>query len=343
MNDQTTTSAQASPTTAEDNFRTLFHRTAKLNDAVSALLNPAWGSETGLIPPGHPLYVGEETSASNGVTAGMRDLSIPEQAPAAARPRCTCAGVGFGDGSCKVHNPPADDEDAQRTARRDSTRNLLDRLQRMGLTDPERALLRQHVEAEMREADTARSVAAGNKRHVQVMYAELEQANEAARRALEQRQEMAEERYAWQERGDRAEREAETADRIRAEAQRTRDQHAAVLAEVLAAFVHKVDGYRVPRVRAEADVVTLEKWRSVVAPTAERPWWVDVAEIRAELEELRGHLRYVLDYRGPGHDHQVEGRWDRDGSPCDHCARLAAARAALGGVEQPTTPDGSTA
>jgi hypothetical protein len=35
--------------------------------------------------------------------------------------------------------------------------------------------------------------------------AALGQAEEAARRALEQRQEMAEERYAWQERGDRAE------------------------------------------------------------------------------------------------------------------------------------------
>ncbi|MGW5003294.1 hypothetical protein ACWEP8_37200 [Streptomyces hydrogenans] len=49
----------------------------------------------------------------------------------------------------------------------------------------------------------------------------------------------------------------------------------------------------------------------------------------ADLEALRGHLRYVLDYQGPGHAHVVPGRWDADGSPCDHCARLAAARTAL--------------
>uniref|UniRef100_UPI0007C48C8C HIT family protein n=1 Tax=Streptomyces capuensis TaxID=1464056 RepID=UPI0007C48C8C len=44
---------------------------------------------------------------------------------------------------------------------------------------------------------------------------------------------------------------------------------------------------------------------------------------------LREHLRYVLDYSGPPHEHEVPGQWDADGSPCDHCARLAAARAAL--------------
>jgi len=49
----------------------------------------------------------------------------------------------------------------------------------------------------------------------------------------------------------------------------------------------------------------------------------------AAVEALRGHLRYVLDYKGPGHAHVVPGRWDADGSPCDHCARLTAARAAL--------------
>lgn len=37
------------------------------------------------------------------------------------------------------------------------------------------------------------------------LHAEVEQANEAARQALKQRQEMAEERYVWQQRGDRAE------------------------------------------------------------------------------------------------------------------------------------------
>lgn len=92
---------------------------------------------------------------------------------------------------------------------------------------------------------------------------------------------------------DRIAEDRDTADRIRAEVQRDRDQHAAVLAEVLAAFVHKVDGYRIPRVRAEADVATLEKWRSVVAPTAERPWWQQVAKARAELEQAQAAIERV--------------------------------------------------
>ncbi|MFF8953862.1 hypothetical protein ACF09I_34450 [Streptomyces sp. NPDC014940] len=50
--------------------------------------------------------------------------------------------------------PPADD-DARRAARRDSLRILLTRAA-AGLTPDEDALLRQHTEAEIREADTAR-------------------------------------------------------------------------------------------------------------------------------------------------------------------------------------------
>ncbi|WP_439947212.1 hypothetical protein [Streptomyces sp. BBFR109] len=50
----------------------------------------------------------------------------------AAEPRCTCAGVGFGNGDCAVHYPPAPAAD-------------------------EEALLCQHVAAEIREADTARA------------------------------------------------------------------------------------------------------------------------------------------------------------------------------------------
>ncbi|WP_329390138.1 HIT family protein [Streptomyces sp. NBC_01716] len=49
--------------------------------------------------------------------------------------------------------------------------------------------------------------------------AELESANESAQKALEQRQEMAEERYVWQERGDRAE---ALAARLRAELEQAR-------------------------------------------------------------------------------------------------------------------------
>ncbi|MFE6903816.1 hypothetical protein ACFVFJ_44545 [Streptomyces sp. NPDC057717] len=43
------------------------------------------------------------------------------------------------------------------------------------------------------------------------LYARLDAEEEASRRLLAQRQEMAEERYAWQERGDRAEAAVERA------------------------------------------------------------------------------------------------------------------------------------
>jgi len=49
-------SQQTRPLTADEQFRMLFDRTAKLNDAVSALLNPNWGANVGIIPEGHPLY-----------------------------------------------------------------------------------------------------------------------------------------------------------------------------------------------------------------------------------------------------------------------------------------------
>lgn len=137
--------------------------------------------------------------------------------------------------------------------------------------------------------------------------------------------------------------ETETADRIRAEVQRDRDQHAAVLAEVLATFVNPVYGFRLPRRQSvPVDVVTLDKWRSVVAPTVERPWWVQLDEVRAELgeaqaatERVRGTLHEVLakfavgaaygerpTYTVPGDvDKETFDRW---------CA-------ALDGTEQPTT------
>ncbi|MFF6844715.1 hypothetical protein ACFY8X_38995 [Streptomyces tanashiensis] len=49
----------------------------------------------------------------------------------------------------------------------------------------------------------------------------------------------------------------------------------------------------------------------------------------ADVKTLRAHLRYVLDYDGPGHAHAIPGHWDADGSPCDRCAALTAASAAL--------------
>lgn len=186
---------------------------------------------------------------------------------------------------------PAADEDAARTARRDSLRNLIGGGERIALALDETALLRRHVEAEIREHDTMRAVAAGNRRHVQVMYAEVEAANESAHRALQQRQEMAQERYVIQEQRD-------TADRIRAEAQRDRDQHAAVLTEVLATFGPMKDTYDGPvsYYDGSADIQPeqFERWRSTIAPTVERPWWETVTELRDELKQMRA-LAPMLD------------------------------------------------
>jgi len=70
----------------------------------------------------------------------------------------------------------AADEDAQRTARRVSLRVLLNRLNNgLPFTASEAQLLTRHVATEITEHNTARSVAAGNKRHVQMFMPELDQ------------------------------------------------------------------------------------------------------------------------------------------------------------------------
>jgi hypothetical protein len=259
-----------------------------------------------------------------------------------------------------VDPAPAFDEDAQRATRRNSLLNLLDRLDRTRtLTSEERTLLRQHIDAETREHDTMRSVAAGNKRHVQVMYADLQQAQrragqaeeslriahetsnkaEAARAEEERlRLALAQERDRWKDRAEAARHEREvtaadleTADRIRAGAQRDRDQQAAVLTEVLRQFTHETHPGRRCLQSGHVPVETVERWRSVVAPIAERPWWVGVAEIRAELEQAQTAIKRVRDVvddgppAGTAPGGEWEGGWD---------SAMDAARAALDGTEQ---------
>lgn len=50
-------SEQTRPATPEEDIRALYKRTARLNDRVSALLYPAWGTKHGILPEGHPLRV----------------------------------------------------------------------------------------------------------------------------------------------------------------------------------------------------------------------------------------------------------------------------------------------
>ncbi|MGW1267561.1 hypothetical protein [Streptomyces sp. NPDC002491] len=79
--------------------------------------------------------------------------------------------------------PPAQQqtaEDAHRTERRANIRQRLDQLGRRGILGASATeLLSNQVEAEMREADTARAVAAGNLRHVKTLVPELEAAQAA--------------------------------------------------------------------------------------------------------------------------------------------------------------------
>ncbi|WP_030682095.1 hypothetical protein [Streptomyces cellulosae] len=93
------------------------------------------------------------------LTRGTRDLSIPEHDRAAD----------------KVARRSAEEEQTLRLLRRESLLVLLTRLQRgRTLSGTEADALRQHVETEIREADTARSIASGNKRHVQQLIPEID-------------------------------------------------------------------------------------------------------------------------------------------------------------------------
>ncbi|MET9142412.1 hypothetical protein [Streptomyces sp. NPDC004042] len=81
---------------------------------------------------------------------------------------------------CPGH-PAADD--TVRFLRRESLLVLLTRLQRgRPLSEEEAGTLRHHVETEIREANTARAVAAGNLRHVRTIVPELERAEAAIER-----------------------------------------------------------------------------------------------------------------------------------------------------------------
>jgi hypothetical protein len=192
---------------------------------------------------------------------------------------------------------PTADEDQLRATRRESARVILDRAARgIALRSDESALLRQHFEAETREHDTARSVAWSNLRHVKTIVPELE-----------------------------------NADRIRAEAQRDRDQHAAVLREILSRFTPALVNGKYAFYQAEQPVPVeeLERWRSVLAPTVERPWWETVAEVRGELAEAQAAIERVR---------EVADRWDLDAPPPGN-RPLTELRAALDVTEQPTTTE----
>jgi hypothetical protein len=82
----------------------------------------------------------------------------------------------------ETNEAPATDEDSLRAARRDSLLVLLSRAERGVLKPHEAELLRNHVEAEIHEGNTSRSVARSNLRHVKTIVPELEQAQGAIER-----------------------------------------------------------------------------------------------------------------------------------------------------------------
>lgn len=78
---------------------------------------------------------------------------------------------------------PAADEDAQRTARRNSATVLLARGERMRLTTEEVSLLRQHFADEARDADTARRTIERMKRTNRMVNRGARESREQAERA----------------------------------------------------------------------------------------------------------------------------------------------------------------
>lgn len=107
-------------------------------------------------------------------------LPMPQQVTEERQELATMVGQFI---DAQVQQAQADEEQTLRWTRRESLLVLLTRLQRgRALSETEAGTLRQHVETEIREADTARSVAAGNKRHVQSLVPELEQAQAAIER-----------------------------------------------------------------------------------------------------------------------------------------------------------------
>lgn len=98
----------------------------------------------------------DEPTALRDMAATLRHIDSEgfREAAACCEARAFAIEHGLAKTSDDDRPAPAADEDAQRTARRASTHTLLARAA-AGLTPDEDALLRQHVEAEQREADTA--------------------------------------------------------------------------------------------------------------------------------------------------------------------------------------------
>jgi hypothetical protein len=123
------------------------------------------------------------------------------------------------------------------------------------------------------------------------------------------------------------------------EYEQERDQAIAVLAEVLRLFTPALVNGKYAFYQAEQPVPVEEfgRWRSVVQHDVERPWWQQLDEVRAELEQAQAaveRVRKALDDRPPILNAEGQGVSDYETGWRDHDRVV---RAALDGTEQPTT------
>ncbi|MFD8251928.1 hypothetical protein [Streptomyces werraensis] len=139
---------------------------------------------------------------------------------------------------------PADDEEQQRTHRREQLRTLLARLDRGGLLSPgDCTRLRQHIAAEQHEADTLRAITADHRVETRALREKLERYGQEAK---EQR-ERAEQAEAERDRYARSEMEEQAhAEQAQAAIERVRTECAAIERDMYGA---EDDGMRVAIVR----------------------------------------------------------------------------------------------
>src|SRR5205085_1532149 len=54
------------PSTPEEDIKVLYRRVATLNDGLSALIDPEWGAQAGILPQSHPLHPGTAAAQEQG-------------------------------------------------------------------------------------------------------------------------------------------------------------------------------------------------------------------------------------------------------------------------------------
>lgn len=247
------------------------------------------------------------------------------EAPAADEEACLTHIKGACDGTTRdcVFATPG-------TARRRSMRVLLNRLNNnLALTADEAQLLTRHVAAVICDANIMRR---DNKQLL---------AEQAACITAEQRADAAERDLRVLRAGLRANGADPTQiqnlwaqirlrNRQWRDAKRERDQQAAVLGEVLHAFAACAEPGGAVTYEALHPVTkdTYERWLSVLAPTAERPWWEQLDEAQAAIERVRAIKRAPQRSEFNTLANAQDNGWD---------AALHEVQRALDGAEQPTT------